>query len=89
MQHSAHILKLRTNTVMLGHYGKPETINVKLIEHLNSVALKDGYFKCQSSPCNFTMEKSVTWSDRSYNRRTRLTSSVRRSVRVAEQLADA
>ena len=58
----SHMLNLRTNTVVLGYHGKPGPITKKVIQHLNSVALKERYFKHERSPSSFTMRKSVKWS---------------------------
>jgi hypothetical protein len=63
----SHMLNLRANTVMLGHHGEPGPITGRVIKYLNHTAFKDGYFKRESSPSSFTMEKSVRWSDGSHN----------------------
>jgi hypothetical protein len=67
----SHLLSLRSNTVILGHHGKPAPITDRVKKHLDRTALEDGYFTRESSPSSFTMKKSVNWSDGPHNNKTR------------------
>jgi hypothetical protein len=66
----SHILSLRSNTVMLGHHGKPAPITERVKKYLDQTAFEDGYITYESSPSSSTMEKSENWSDDPHNNKT-------------------
>ena len=55
----------------VGQHGKPEHFIRRVIKYMNSVTLKDGHSRRESSPFSFNMERSAKWNGSLHNRRTR------------------